>query len=178
MSGDIYVADTSALFAAWVERYPLELLGSVWQFIDGLDGRLLVCEEVLREIDRHAEDPDSEIGGQVRDLRSWLHDSTVDTGISLLTLDGDISRDVQQWVGRIGGGWPNWSAIRSHNSADPWVIAYAGAIGANVISEERRRSSVRGGVKIPDVCDILGIVHLDLLGLFRTEGYGQQSQQR
>jgi hypothetical protein len=30
MSGDIYVADTSALFAAWVERYPLELFGSVW----------------------------------------------------------------------------------------------------------------------------------------------------
>ena len=46
MSSDIYVADTSALFAAWVERYPPELFASVWEFIGRLDGRLVVCEEV------------------------------------------------------------------------------------------------------------------------------------
>jgi hypothetical protein len=69
------------------------------------------------------------------------------------------------------------SVIHSRNSADPWVIAYAAAMGASVVSEERRRSTVRGGVKIPDVCDVLGIVHIDLLELFRTEGFGQQSKQ-
>jgi hypothetical protein len=142
-----------------------------------LDGRLLVCEEVMREIVRHAEDPDSEIGSQVSALRSWLLHSSANTGVSLLTLDGDISREVQQWVGRIGGGWPNLSVIHSRNSADPWVIAYAAAMGASVVSEERRRSTVRGGVKIPDVCDVLRIVYIDLLELFRTEGFGQQSKQ-
>ena len=173
MSGDIYVADTSALFAARVERYPPELFGSVWQFIEALDGRLMVCEEVAREIGRHAEDPDSGIGSQVLALRSWLHDSAVDTQVSLLTLDDAVSREVQRWVGRIGSGWPNWNAIRSSNSADPWVIAYARALGGIVVSEERRRSSGRGGVKIPDVCDGLGIGHLSLLELLRKEGFGQ-----
>ena len=175
MNGDFYIADTSALFAAWLERYPPELFGSVWQFIDELNGRLLVCEEVRREIDRHADDSASEMGRQVDALRSWLNDSTVNTGISLLMLDADVSREVQRWVGRIAGGWPNWNAIRSRNSADPWVIAYAGAMGGNVVSEERRRASSRGGVKIPDVCDGLAVAHLNLLELFRKEGFGQRS---
>ena len=172
MSSDIYVADTSALFAAWVERYPPELFASVWEFIGRLDGRLVVCEEVINEIDRHAEDADSEIGCQVAAFRSWLDDSAVDTEVSLMTLAEDASRDVQEWVGRIGSGWPHWNAIRSGNSADPWVIAYAAAMGGIVVSEERRRSSRRGGVKIPDVCDGLGIEHLNLLELFRKEAFG------
>ena len=173
MSSDIYVADTSALFAAWVEQYPPELFSSVWQFIETLDGRLIVCEEVLREIDRHAEYLDYGIGSQVMALRSWLHDSAVDTQVSLLTLDDEVSREVQRSIGRIGRGWPNWNAIRSENSADSWIIAYARAMGRIVVSEERRRSRGRGGVKMPDVCDGLGIGHLSLLDLFRKEGFGQ-----
>ena len=89
-----------------------------------------------------------------------------------MQLNDDLSRETQQWVGRIASGWPHWNAVRHiNNSADPWVIAYARAMGGVVVSEERRRATGGGGVKIPDVCDGLGVTHFDLLELFRTEGF-------
>ncbi len=45
-------------------------------------------------------------------------------------------------------GWPHWRAVRSGDAADPWVIAYALALGGVVVSEEQRNGRE---VKIPDV---------------------------
>ena len=177
MSAGLYVVDTSALFAAWVERYPPEFFGAVWRFVEGLGDRLMVCEEVMAEIDRHAEvdrvgNP-SEIVAQIGAMRAWLLESSANTGLSLLTLDSDISAEVQRTMGRINSGWSHWRAVRSDDKADPWVIAYARGLGGAVVSEEQRRDSGTG-VKIPNVCDELGVPHLNLLELFRAEGFSGQ----
>ena len=104
MSGEIYFADTSALISAWFERYPPELFGSVWRFIDELGGRVKVIEEARNEIDRHADDTVSEEGMQVNAMRSWLKNSEVDARLSLLSLDKDDSDAVQQTIVRIVNG--------------------------------------------------------------------------
>ena len=180
MSGELYFADTSALISAWLERYPPELFGSVWRFIDELGGRVKVIEEVRNEIGRHADDTVSEEGMQVNAMRSWLQNSEVDTRLSLLSLDKDDSDAVQQTIIRIVNGWPSWHAVRRLNNtgsfgpADPWVIAYAYAYQGVVVSEEKPRASGRGDVKIPDVCEQLGVRHVNLLELFRVEGFTDQ----
>ena len=46
MRGNHYFLDTSALVAAWEERYPIELFPEVWDFINSLGNRVRVCEEV------------------------------------------------------------------------------------------------------------------------------------
>ena len=46
ISGNLYIPDTSALIAAWEERYPPDIFPAVWEFLDGLNGRLRVCKEV------------------------------------------------------------------------------------------------------------------------------------
>lgn len=56
LSGRVYLPDTSALIAAWSERYPKDIFPAVWQFVDGLNGRLMVCEYVRDEVKRHAGD--------------------------------------------------------------------------------------------------------------------------
>ena len=55
MRGNHYFLDTSALVAAWEERYPIELFPEVWDFISSLGNRLWVCEEVRDEVERHTE---------------------------------------------------------------------------------------------------------------------------
>ena len=50
IGGNLYIPDTSALIAAWEERYPPDIFPSVWEFLDGLNGRLRICEEVREEI--------------------------------------------------------------------------------------------------------------------------------
>ena len=156
--GEVYLLDTSALVAAWVERYPQELFPEVWRFMDGLGYRLKVCEEVRTEVRRHAPG-----------LMDWLDESSVDTQLSLTSLGDIMVGEVQRHLSRIANGWPNWRAIRSRDRADPWVIAYALALNGAVVSEEQP-----GGreVRIPDVCDTLRAHHLNLLDLFRAGGFG------
>jgi hypothetical protein len=111
-----YFPDTSALIAAWDERYPQDIFPEVWQFINGLDGGLRICAEVKREIERHSPE-----------LLNWLNDSDTDSQLSLMALDGNMADAVQHYMQRIATGWPRWRAVRSRNSADPWVIAYVRA---------------------------------------------------
>lgn len=177
MSAGLYIVDTSALFAAWVERYPPEFFGAVWRFVEGLGERLIVCEEVMVEVGRHAEvdrvgNP-SEIGGQIDAMRAWLSESSANTGLSMLSLDPGIATEVQRAMNRINSGWPHWRAVRSDDKADPWVIAYAWGLDGTVVSEEQRRES-GSGVTIPNVCAGLGVPHLNLLELFREEGFSGQ----
>ena len=154
----VYLPDTSALIAAWTERYPRDIFPAVWEFIDGLNGRLRVCEDVRTEVDRHAED-----------LLEWLDTATVDSRLSLNSLDGNVAEAVQRNYQRIARGWPGWRAVHTAGHADPWVIAYAQAMDGVVVSEEQPGGN---GVKIPDVCDTLRVSHMNLLELFRAEGFG------
>ena len=50
--------------------------------------------------------------------------------------------------------------------------AYANEGG--VLSEEKSRVGGRGDAKIPDVCEQLGVRHVNLLELFRAEGFNDQ----
>ena len=143
-SSQLYFPDTSALIAAWEERYPQDLFPSVWWFMDGLGDRLAVCEEVRTEVIRRAPD-----------LMDWLGKSSIDSSLSLATLGENGSQEVQRHLRRISDGWPHWRPVRSGNGADPWVIAYARALDGVVVSEERPRVDRRGSVKIPEVCDEL-----------------------
>ena len=162
--GRLYITDTSALVAAWEERYPLDLFPDVWRFMDGLGDRLAVCEEVRTEAGRRAPD-----------LMSWLGASSIDTHLSQATLGESASQEVQRNLRRISDGWPHWRPVRTGFGAAPWVIAYARALGGVVVSEERLRVEGRGDVKIPEVCDELHVPHMNLLDLLRTEGFGRVS---
>ena len=71
-------------------------------------------------------------------------------------------------MNRIANGWPNWRAVHSTNSADPWIIAYALELGGIVVSEEQESHNK---IKIPNVCHQLSVPHMNLLDLFRAEGF-------
>ena len=157
MRGNHYFLDTSALVAAWEERYPIVLFPEVWDFINSMGNRVRVCEEVRDEVERHAEG-----------LLPWLDSSSVESRLSLSALGQATSGEVQRRLGRIANGWPNWRAVRIGNAADPWIIAYAYTLGGVVVSEEQRGGN---DVRIPDVCAVLDVRHMSLLDLFRTEGF-------
>ena len=179
MRSAVYIADTSALIAAWIERYPTELFPEVWEFIAGLNGRFVICEEVLLEITRHAEDTTSQFGQRVEGLRTWLQNSGVDVQLSLLSIDEAVAETVQRAMSRVASSFPHWRAIRVLNpsgqveSADPWVIAYASGLDAVVMSEEIPRRRNQRDVKIPDVCHQLGIAHVNLIEFLTNEGFSE-----
>ena len=54
----IYCIDTSALIAAWQERYPIENFPPFWKLMDGLisSGRLVAPTEVYNETAKRSDE--------------------------------------------------------------------------------------------------------------------------
>ncbi len=58
---------------------------------------------------------------------------------------------------------------RNRSQADLFVIALARLVNGAVVSGERRCSLINPN--IPEVCDDMGIAHLELVEVFRREGF-------
>jgi hypothetical protein len=148
-----YCVDTSALIAAWSERYPIRRLPRFWERIDGLiaDGRLVAPEDVRREIKKKEDG-----------LFEWVN--------ARKPMFVELHEPVQLRAKEILRRFP-WLTknLPDKSPADPFVIALALERGLIVVTQE-----ARGGAKkpqIPFVCEEFGIGCIDLLGLLDREDW-------
>lgn len=148
-----YVIDTCSI-AELRRRYPRNLFPGVWVHLEGL-----IATGVLRSI----EDVSLELNVQDDELSEWAN-SQVDFFIAL-----DESQ--QQAAKALLVAHPTLVDIkRNKSSADPFLIAAAQLHGAAVVSEEKP-SGGPPKVKIPDVCNALGVRQISLLQLIAETGY-------
>lgn len=148
-----YCIDTSALIAAWSERYPIRHMPQFWQRLDALvdAGRLVAPEEVRREIQKKADG-----------LYDWVNSRKpmfVELEASIQERAKDILREFPWLLKNMPGKSP----------ADPFVIALALDRGLTVITEEGRGSEKRP--QIPFVCDARNVRCTNLLGLLASEDW-------
>jgi hypothetical protein len=148
-----YCIDTSALIAAWSERYPIRRFKPFWDKMDGLAAsqRLVAPEDVRREIQKKADG-----------LYKWVNERKpmfVELEESVQQSARDILRDYPWLLKNVPGKSP----------ADPFVIALAKVRGLVVVTEEGRGSTKKP--KIPDVCEAVGIHCVNLLGLLEEEDW-------
>lgn len=148
----IYCADTNAFIEGWVRSYPIEVFPRLWKGLEGLvaEGRLISPDEVKRELHRRTDT-----------LLEWAKQQE---GLFL-----PLEDDVQEALAEIMQGFPRLVDTRRNRSgADPFVIALAKVRGATVLTQETHSNSA-SRPRIPDVCDALGVKHVDLLTLIRRE---------
>jgi len=148
-----YCIDTSALIAAWNERYPIENFPPFWERLDDLirDGRLCSPRDVKEEIIKKEDG-----------LYSWLDERP--------QMFVELEEDIQQDARVILAEFPLLTKqIEGRNPADPFVIALAKARGCTVITQEGMGSPSRP--RIPLVCKYYGIKCMDILGLVREENW-------
>ncbi len=179
---DPYIIDTSAVIALYRERYPRRIFESLWNDIDSLveTGKLLTVNKVVAELESSREGSDlasdvarenlemfvwaSKALSKIEDLDEGLADEVEVRGIELSTIHRD------------------W--IEKPDVADPFVIAAAEILEGTVVSDERGRHSLQSleshkqidGVypretKIPSVCELIGVNHLNLVEMFEAEGW-------
>ena len=86
----IYCVDTSALIAAWQERYPQENFPRFWDRLDSMirDGNLIAPMEVFLETKKRSDE-----------LHSWLKDRKADMFV-------EIDDDIQEGAARVLGRFP------------------------------------------------------------------------
>lgn len=149
-----YCIDTSALIAAWQERYPIENFPGLWDRIDQLADarRLLAPMEVLHETGQRSDE-----------LHSWLKERSA----MFVELDDSI----QIAVGTILGRFPRLvGQKRLRTSADPFVIAMAQVRALQIVTEEKPTGNLNRP-NIPDVCGQMGMTTVNILGVIKLENW-------
>jgi Domain of unknown function (DUF4411) len=149
----VYCIDTSALIAAWQERYPIENFPPFWNRVDGLiaAGRLTAPVEVLRETGRRSDE-----------LHAWLN--------ARKEMFRELEAAIQIEAANVLARFPRLVGERRlRTSADPFVIALARVAQMQIVTEEKPQGTLPRP-NIPDVCTALGMRPcMGLLELIRAE---------
>lgn len=151
-----YSIDTSALIQPWRDLLPPRRFPSFWHRYAGLfdSGEAIAVDEVNLELKRREGD----------DLLRWVGDRP---STMFVALDTDIQQAVLDLLSqseRLIG------SHKGHNAADPWVIALAMARDLTVVTCELPSGGARRP-KIPDVCELVGVAWINIVGLCDAENW-------
>jgi Domain of unknown function (DUF4411) len=128
----VYCIDTSALIAAWQERYPIENFPSFWSRVDGLiiDGRLIAPMEVLRETGRRSDE-----------LHTWLSGRK--------QMFRELEAAIQVEAAKVLAQFPRLVGERKlRTSADPFVIALARVENVPIVTMRSRPAACNGRISL------------------------------
>jgi hypothetical protein len=135
-----YCIDTSALIAAWQERYPPENFPPFWTRVDDLinNGQLAAPVEVLRETKKRSDE-----------LHKWL--------LEREQMFRDLDDDIQVEAANVLAKFPRLVGEKKlRTSADPFVIAMARVEKRKIVTDEKPTGNLNRP-NIPDVCKALGM---------------------
>jgi hypothetical protein len=161
MTSNIYIIDTSSLVQL-SKHNPLDVYPGVWKQLEGIvhAGKLIAPREVFNEILKLDDG-----------LSNWakkhnkMFKSPTEKQIQIV-------RDILE-------KFPSFVKSESEFDADPWVIALAVELAQSpqktlfevkriVVTEEKLRGNK---VKIPFVCQDFKVESMDIIDMFRTEGW-------
>ena len=147
-----YCIDTSALIAAWYERYKPNRFPKLWAQFDALIDaqRLMSSAMVLDECSRKSPE-----------LHEWLKDRAAMFVPPDTAIQGRVNHIVNTYTGLVMQG-------KEKFAADPFLIATAEVHGFTVVTEETGPDSLR---KIPGVGRALKIPSINLMELFDAEDW-------
>jgi hypothetical protein len=148
-----YSIDSSGILDLF-RYYPPDVFPSIWAQMDVAVGNktILAIDEVYRELEKK-----DDVAFQ------WLK--------ARRPIVIDLDTTIQQKVTALLATHPRLVDTRKNRSwGDPFVIALAQARGLSVVTGEKP-SGVLAKPHIPDVCDALKIPWLNVLSMFRQEGW-------
>ena len=153
----IYSIDTSALIAAFHERYPIENFPSLWREIEALikNGRLKMSQIVFEEAMRDTE------------IKQWCDENQLKPDFQM-----PIDESVQEKVSEVLSEFPRLVDNRTGKSgADPWVVALALTDENYIVLTEENPTYSRNRPKIPDACTHFHVECIKIVDLIKRENW-------
>lgn len=150
-----YSIDTSAILDGWRRYYPPDVFPAVWRGFDDLikQGHLRASEEVLVELKKRDDE-----------VYEWAKKRKAQMFVPI-----DVSTQ-ERVIVILDHHEKLVDTRRNRSAADPFVIALAMVEGCKVVTGEKATNSA-DRPNIPDVCGALGVPCIELLELFRLEGW-------
>lgn len=155
-----YLFDTN-IFIKSKNEQPVDVWPTFWMRISELirEGKIFSSIQVKEEIDR---------GGD--ELTDWMRDNA--TSGFYCKAESDVLlkyEEAQRWA----KSNPVFTQAAIHEFAevaDAFLVATAAAKGFTLVTNEKPDPYCRRRVKIPDVCNALGVRYCDLNTVFRELG--------
>ncbi|HEV2481334.1 MAG TPA: DUF4411 family protein [Puia sp.] len=152
-----YCIDANVLINAWNQYYHQDFCPDYWKELRrfGLAGRIFLPEIVKEEIVR-ADDS----------LADWVKGS----GIPVYPIEGSTTAIVAKIYKKDARHQQLVDATKQRSIADPWVIAHAIEQNACVVTKEHKETQTDRRVKIPNVCDNMGVKWINDFQMIRELG--------
>jgi hypothetical protein len=156
---NVYCFDSSALMDMWNTMYPPDVFGVVWTALEEAiaAGAAIAPKEVLREIE---DGRDELVPWAKRNKQMFIEED----------------EELYEVAHQVAHTYPNLiDAGKNGIDADPWIIALASQRNAIVITHEKKTGHKKFGmkeprVKIPDVCDFMGLKRATVAEFLRDRG--------
>jgi hypothetical protein len=147
-----YSFDTSSLLNGQRDLLPPKTFPTLWDNIEEM-----IRSGTIRCVDLVSE----ELSAREDDVHRWAKSQS--------DLFLPLTHDVQREVREVLAEHPKLVGISNGRSgADPFVIALARAYDGVVVTEETLSRSAKKP-KIPDVCEAMGVRHLNLLAFVQEQ---------
>ena len=155
---EIFCLDTNVLIQAWQRYYSPDFCANYWDILNqlGHDGRIFIPEAVHDEINK-TEDA----------LSNWLKNSD----IPVKRIDGPVSKNLQIIYAKAEVHKYLVDNTKMRSIADPWVVAHAMNEQATVVTKEEKVTAISSRrIKIPNVCENMGVPCIDDFEMIRRLG--------
>lgn len=140
-----YCLDANVLIEAWRKYYNPKFCPHYWEILKelGRQGKIFIPEIVYEEIVRTEDD-----------LSAWLKTSEV----PVHSITEPVTISLQKIYSSDPAHKNLVDSAKARSLADPWVIAHALHENAIVVTKEEKITALNSNrIKIPNVCDNMGI---------------------
>jgi len=158
---DKYLLDSNVFIQPKNTYYAFDLVPSYWNLFASIleGGRMFVTSSVFDELMHHDDE-----------LEKWIEEqSKINPNFKVDEKNDKRTFEIYSELTEQYADNPRYTAKNRHDffeGADPWIIACASAKGMTVVSFERRAPEAKI-IKVPDVCDRLGVRCIDLFQMLR-----------
>ena len=140
-----YCLDANVLIQAWQKYYSPKFCPDYWIILDelGKQGKIFIPQMVNEEIIRTDDD-----------LSKWLKKSS----ISVLEIDANVTNLLKIIFAADPSHKNLVDNTKQRSLADPWLIAHAINENAIIVTKEEKVTAANSSrIKIPNVCDNMGV---------------------
>ncbi len=166
----LYILDTNTFITAKNTFYAYDIVPSFWSTLLGMfkTGKVKVIDAVADEI---ADGKD--------DLTEWFGEnikkSADDAGRAYVIQakqDGTVLQNYQDIANLVvqNNQYKESEKDRFLSRADPWIIATGKALNATIVTQEVLSGKGTRKVKIPDICQQVGVKYVNLYEMMRAVG--------
>jgi len=155
---NVYVLDANVFMEAHRRYYQMEICPGFWEVLAAHGPERLISISQVREEIYAGEDA----------LKTWVQVEIAGTHFMNTDAPEVIAhyRDMMRSV-QANTHYLDRAKAEFATSADGWIAAYAKAIGGCVVTHEEYDALIRKRVKLPNVCQDLGVPVVDTFALLR-----------